>query len=179
VKFATRSTTSSGERRQTGIPIDPVLFIVTFNGVAIITANGPFYSPGIADRACRPGLVRFVEPDGSKMAAAINQDGTINSQTHPAPAGSVVTLWATGLGQTNPPGVDGQMQTNIAAKYLADVQVTIGGAPTAEQYAGPAPSFARLSQINLQIPQTKSGAQPVQLPIGTAPFPQNVQLWVQ
>jgi uncharacterized protein (TIGR03437 family) len=106
--------------------------------VAIITANGPFYSPGIADRACRPGL-----------------------------------------GQTNPPGVDGQMQTNIAAKYLADVQVTIGGAPTAEQYAGPAPSFARLSQINLQIPQTKSGAQPVQRPIGTAPFPQNVQLWVQ
>jgi hypothetical protein len=70
------------------------------------------------------------------------------------------TLWATGLGQTNPPGVDGQMQTNIAAKYLADVQVTVGGAPTAEQYAGPAPSFARLSQINLQIPQTKSGAQP-------------------
>jgi uncharacterized protein (TIGR03437 family) len=111
--------------------------------VAIITANGPFYSRGL--------------------------------QTVP----TVVTLWATGLGQTNPPGVDGQMQTNIAAKYLADVQVTVGGAPTAEQYAGPAPSLARLSQINLQIPQTKSGAQPVQLPIGTAPFPQNVQLWVQ
>jgi uncharacterized protein (TIGR03437 family) len=57
--------------------------------------------------------------------------------------------------------------------------VTIGGAPAAVQYAGPAPDFAGLSQINIQVPQTKSGAQSVQLLIGTAPFPQNVQLWVQ
>jgi uncharacterized protein (TIGR03437 family) len=153
--------------------------VVTFNGVSITNANGPYYAPGLQTVAYRPGLVRFVEPDGSKTAAAINQDGTINSRTHPAPAGSVVTLWATGLGQTNPAGVDGQMQTNIAAKYLADVQVTIGGAPAAVQYAGPAPDFAGLSQINIQVPQTKSGAQSVQLLIGTAPFPQNVQLWVQ
>jgi uncharacterized protein (TIGR03437 family) len=153
--------------------------VVTFSGASITTANGPFYALGLQTVAYRPGLARFVELDGSKTAAAINQDGTINSQTHPAPVGSVVALWATGLGQTSPAGVDGQMQTNTAAKYLANVQVTVGSAPAVVQYAGPAPASAGLSQINIQVPQTKSGAQPVQVLIGTAPFLQNVQLWVQ
>ena len=54
-----------------------------------------------------------------------------------------------------------------------------GGTSQTASYAGPAPAFVGLSQINIQVPQAKSGAQPVQVLIGTAPFPQNVQLWVQ
>jgi uncharacterized protein (TIGR03437 family) len=127
--------------------------------------------------AFQPGLFRFLELDGSATAAAINQDGTINSPTNPAPAGSVVALYATGLGQTSPPGVDGQPLNNLNAKYGADVQVTVNGQPAVVQYAGPAPGFAGLTQINVIIPQTSTG--PVQVLIGTAPFNQPVQLWVQ
>jgi uncharacterized protein (TIGR03437 family) len=127
--------------------------------------------------AFQPGLFRFLELDGSAAAAAINQDGTINSSTHPAPAGSVVALYATGLGITTPPGIDGQPLNNLNAKYGADVQVTVNGLPAQVQYAGPAPGFAGLSQINAVIPRTITG--PVQVLIGTAPFNQPVQAWVK
>jgi uncharacterized protein (TIGR03437 family) len=127
--------------------------------------------------AFRPGLFRFLELDGSATAAAINQDGTINSQTHPAPVGSVVAMYATGLGATTPAGVDGRPLNNLNAKYGAEVQVTVNGQPAVVQYAGPAPGFAGLSQINVRIPQT--GAGPVRVLMGTAPFNQPVQLWVK
>jgi uncharacterized protein (TIGR03437 family) len=38
----------------------------------------------------------FLNPDGS--AAAINEDGTVNSATNPAKVGSYVSIWATGTG---------------------------------------------------------------------------------
>ena len=34
---------------------------------------------------------------------AINEDGTMNSADHPAPRGSIIAFFATGLGQTKPP----------------------------------------------------------------------------
>ena len=37
-------------------------------------------------------------------AAGINQDGTVNSNNNPAPRGSVVSVWATGLGLFLPIG---------------------------------------------------------------------------
>jgi uncharacterized protein (TIGR03437 family) len=162
-----------------GLPANQaVQLTVTFNGVTISTQNVGVVS-GVQTVAYRPGVVRFVEQDGSYVAAAINQDGTINSQAHPAPAGSVVELWATGMGQTNPAGVDGQAQTNTSAKYLSDTQVTLGGTAAVVQYAGPAPGFAGLSQINVQVPPVKSGAEVLQVLIGGAPFLQVVHLWVQ
>ena len=127
--------------------------------------------------AFRPGLFRFLGLDGSASAAAINQDGTINSQAHPAPPKSVVALYATGLGTTTPPGTDGRPLNNLSAKYWANVQVTVNGQQAAVLYAGPAPGFAGLSQINAVIPQTSTG--PVRVLIGTAPFNQPVQVWVK
>ncbi len=42
-------------------------------------------------------------------AAAVNEDGTINSQSNPAQTGSYVSIWATGIGYST--GADGQMAT--------------------------------------------------------------------
>jgi uncharacterized protein (TIGR03437 family) len=53
-----------------------------------------------------PGLFTANET-GSGQAAAVNQDLTINSSSHPAKHGSIISLYATGVGQTTPPGVDG------------------------------------------------------------------------
>jgi uncharacterized protein (TIGR03437 family) len=57
------------------------------------------------------------------------------------------------------------------------VQVTVNGLQAAVLYAGPAPGFAGLSQINAVIPQTSTG--PGQVLIGTAPFNQPVRIWVK
>jgi uncharacterized protein (TIGR03437 family) len=43
------------------------------------------------------------------MAAALNQDGTVNSAANPAPAGSTVSVFATGLGPINPAQADGSL----------------------------------------------------------------------
>ncbi len=37
------------------------------------------------------------------MTYVENEDGTVNDVNHPAPIGSTITLFATGMGATNPP----------------------------------------------------------------------------
>lgn len=49
------------------------------------------------------------DTSGKGQGAVLNQDGSLNSPSHPAAPGSVVVLYGTGAGQTNPPGVDGQV----------------------------------------------------------------------
>src|ERR1035441_8921496 len=51
----------------------------------------------------------FRNSDGT--AASINQDGSLNSAAHPAKAGSIVTIWATGTGSIYPRPTDGQIST--------------------------------------------------------------------
>jgi uncharacterized protein (TIGR03437 family) len=96
------------------------------------------------------------------IAVAINEDGTLNSSSNPAPVGSVVSIWATGTGGESLPGAPGQIAT--AADYSChSCQITyydgqIPG-PDAYQaeivYAGAAPGAAAgVTQINFRIPNT-------------------------
>jgi uncharacterized protein (TIGR03437 family) len=82
-----------------------------------------------------------VNGTGTGQALAFNQDGTPNSQSSPAPVGSVVTFYATGAGQTVPPGVDGVLDRTtpanpalpltafIAYNQVSSVQFSVGQAP--------------------------------------------------
>jgi len=90
-----------------------------------------------------------------EVLAAVNQDGTVNSPDQPAPPGSVVTVYAAGFGQTNPPSVDGQINGNGAlSSALAPVGVAVGDQNAAVLYAGPAPGqVAGIVQINFRVPQ--------------------------
>jgi len=51
----------------------------------------------------------FQKADGT--AAAVNQDGTLNSSANPAKAGAIVSIWATGTGSIYPQPLDGQIST--------------------------------------------------------------------
>jgi uncharacterized protein (TIGR03437 family) len=88
--------------------------------------------------------------------AVTNQDGTVNSKTNPAKAGSYVSLWGTGLGSV--PGVvmDGAVAT-VANNYCSSCQVSFRtfGVDVIEPvlYAGSAPGLIDgLMQINVMIP---------------------------
>jgi uncharacterized protein (TIGR03437 family) len=91
----------------------------------------------------------FLRADGT--VAAINQDGTPNTATNPAQAGSYVSIWATGVGGV--PGLaDGQMATtaqNSTCCVIYDLfqnAYVIGPA-----YAGAAPGTVNgVMQINFQ-----------------------------
>lgn len=116
-----------------------------------------------------PGIFT-ADSTGSGQAAALNQDGTLNSASNPASAGSIITFYATGEGQTNPGGVDGKIANS--SPYPAPIQpvsVTIGDLAGVVQYAGAAPSLvAGVLQINVQVPTgiAASAAVPVVLTVG-------------
>ena len=90
---------------------------------------------------------------GGGQAAALNQDGSVNSSTNPATAGSMLSLFATGLGQTTPPGQDGVIAGDVLPTPNLPVSVWIGGVPAVVSYAGAAPSEVEgVFQINVSIP---------------------------
>lgn len=101
-----------------------------------------------------PGL--FLLPQGA--AAAVNQDGSVNSQTQPASVGSVISAYLTGLGATNPPVATGAAARSTPLSYVsATVTATIGNAAASVQFAGLAPGFTGLCQVNILVPQLAPG----------------------
>jgi len=118
---------------------------------------------------------------GKGQAAAVNSDGSVNGSAHPASAGGFVSLYATGLGQTNPPGSDGALATQPLPQPAQTVTATIGGKSATVQYAGGAPNVVQgVSQINLQIPSGLTpGANAVVISIGGVSSPSGVTIVTQ
>ena len=127
--------------------------------------------------AASPGL--FTQDGSGKNASAtVNADGTLNTPTHPAPAGSFVSLFGTGGGETQPSLADGQ-QDIYASSLTANVQVVLNGSALPTLYAGSAPSLvAGVIQINFLIPQNfpPSAAASVQLSVGGILSPSGVTI---
>ena len=64
----------------------------------------------------------------------LNQNNSLNTTTNPAAAGSVIQVYATGLGT-------GNVTAKLGSETIAS-----------PRYAGPAPGFPGLQQVNLDIP---------------------------
>jgi uncharacterized protein (TIGR03437 family) len=130
-----------------------------------------------------PGIFT-VDSSGHGQGAIVNQDGTVNSQTNPAPAGSIVFVYATGEGQTNPAGVDGKPGDSPAPLPVAQpgVTATIGGLNLPVLYAGGVPGLvAGVLQVNVQIPAgaPSGNAVPIQLSLGGRASQANVTLAIR
>jgi uncharacterized protein (TIGR03437 family) len=135
---------------------------VVYNGVA-----GALFPVGVT--ATAPGILNY--DDGSGQAVVGNQDYSANGASNPAAIGSVITVYATGEGQTTPPGVDGLPATNFnnLPKPNAAVTVTIGGLPATVNYAGAAPDeVAGLLQLSVTVPAgvTPGASVPILLTVG-------------
>jgi uncharacterized protein (TIGR03437 family) len=91
---------------------------------------------------------------GTGQGAIVNQDGTINGPGHPAPRGSVVSIFGTGEGQTAPPGVDGSFVATSNLRHpLLPVTVSLGGQSAEVLYSGSAGNqISGLFQVNVRVP---------------------------
>jgi len=118
---------------------------------------------------------------GRSQAAALNGDSTPNSALNPASRGSVVVLYMTGEGQTDPQGQDGRVIASDLRKPLLPVGATIGGQPAEVLYAGSAPGMVSgVCQVNLRIPLNIDAAtQPVEVQIGGIPSQRGVTIEVR
>ena len=157
------------------VAITPLGLPVGVNVPMVVQTGGVQVTKAVPTVQFLPGLYRSVELDGSETVIAVNQDGTLNASSNPAPAGSVVSFYGTGFGQTSPPMSDGQ-PPSINETYAQTVAVTINNVPANVEYAGPLPGYAGMTQINVQVPATTTG--PVQIQMGSAPFRQTVRLWI-
>src|SRR5262249_1475418 len=83
---------------------------------------------------------------GSPPAGAIgNQDGSLNTPAKPLTRGQVLVIYATGLGSVTA-GKSGLSTAN------APVSVILNGSELPAAFAGLAPGFIGLNQINVAIP---------------------------
>ena len=106
-------------------------------------------------QATSPALFS-VDATGVGQIAAINAaDGTVNSQAHPAKAGTFVSLFGTGEGVVPGAPPDGVAPTG-AVSTTEKPQVYINGPnyldPGDVNYSGLAPGFVGLWQINAKVP---------------------------
>jgi hypothetical protein len=127
--------------------------------VSVVVGGTVLLNAALSIVPSAPGI--FTVPGGTGPAGAANQDGTVNSDANPAVQGSVVTFYATGIG-------------------VGAVSVQIGGAAAQVLYAGNAPGFVGVSQIDATVPSgLSSGALALSVQAGSAQSQPGVTIAVQ
>ena len=83
----------------------------------------------------------------------MNQDGTLNGVLNPAGRGTVLQVFVTGLGAVAPSVASGGPAPNSPlSRATAAVSATLDGRPVPVLFAGLAPGFIGLGQVNVLAP---------------------------
>ncbi|HWR52152.1 MAG TPA: hypothetical protein VN428_13660, partial [Bryobacteraceae bacterium] len=113
------------------------------------------------------GPAVFTVAGGKGTVVAIDRDNAYNSALNPAPSGTILTFWATGEGQTTPAGITGRLAGDLLPSPVLPVTLKIGGLPAEILYAGAAPGFAGLMQVNASVPDAlPPGTHSLELTVG-------------
>ncbi len=134
--------------------------------VRLADTDEPIAGGNLIVTPTQPGLFT-VSQDGAGQALALNQDGSINSAANPATRGSVISLFGTGQGPTNPTVGDGEaapasplavttaQPTVTAADCIRpnSMCVQIGAKFGEPLFSGLAPGYVGLWQVNVKIPE--------------------------
>ena len=129
-----------------------------------VQSNGTTAGPvGLTIQSAAPGV--FMHAGG--RAPAINQDGTLNLPTNPAPVGSFISVYLTGQGLVDRPVASGAAAPiGALSNTVAQTTATIGGVPATVSFSGLAPGLVGLCQVNLLVPNLPAGDQTVIVTIG-------------
>jgi uncharacterized protein (TIGR03437 family) len=108
-------------------------------------------------------------------------DNSLPFPTQVAAPGDVLLLYATGLGPVSPALAPGTLAPG-AASLTVPFTITLGGAkvdPANILYAGAAPTFAGLYQINLRVPaSTPAGPQPISIIVDGVASPPSASVYI-
>jgi uncharacterized protein (TIGR03437 family) len=101
--------------------------------------------------AVSPAIYRVTNQNGT-------QNGPQGSDAEPAPVGSVISVYGTGGGQTDPPSATGSVSPQAALPLANSVTATIGGKPAAVMFAGASPGdLTGVFRLDIQTPAGVTG----------------------
>jgi uncharacterized protein (TIGR03437 family) len=112
---------------------------------AVVQATAPgLYSQGVLGDS---------SPVSWAIAKAVDQNYKPITVDNPAVQGSIITVYATGLGTTNPTYPAGQVPPSSPLYYTSTpTNASIGGAAADVLFAGLAPGFPGAYQMNIKVP---------------------------
>jgi uncharacterized protein (TIGR03437 family) len=143
------ATASIGSQEQINFQV-PYELAGTSRATLVVTANGRSSSPvDVPIAAAQPEVFMI----GDDLPAVTTASGEPVRPDSGAARGSVVTIYATGLGGVmNAPASGRAAVADPLSRVVSPVEVRIGGVAAPVSFAGLAPGFAGLYQINAQIP---------------------------
>jgi uncharacterized protein (TIGR03437 family) len=119
--------------------------------VVVVTNQIRSLAATVAIAPAAPGLYT-VNSAGFGQGIVANEDSSLNSAQNPARIGSVIAIFGTGFGATDPPLVPGQAPGNTLSVTLTKPVVFIGGVAAEVQFSGLVPGTAGAYQVNARIP---------------------------
>jgi uncharacterized protein (TIGR03437 family) len=131
-----------------------------------ITSDGKVSNPvALTVAGTMPGLYT-INGVGVGQLAATHQDGTVNSEQNRASKGGVAVLYAVGLGALNPSLSTGQAApASPLSTTTASAFAYIDGILAPVAFAGAAPGYPGLYQINVRIPENVSSGSKAGVPL--------------
>jgi len=131
---------------------------IDYSAGNVVTVPIQAYAPGLFEWT--PGVV----------AALAGGTNAILNQANPATRGTVVNIYANGLGPVNNQPASGESAPasgNPACNTTSAVTVKIGNDTVTPTFAGLAPGYPALYQITLTVPTDLAvGSQPVTVTVG-------------
>jgi uncharacterized protein (TIGR03437 family) len=117
-----------------------------------------------------PGIFT-VNQSGSGAGVVTHANFSLVNASSPAKAGEYLSIFCTGLGALQPPVPTGGGAPVPPPLVTASVTAAIGGVPAQVTFAGAAPGFVGLYQVNVQVaPGTPPGSQqPLELRVNGLP----------
>jgi uncharacterized protein (TIGR03437 family) len=133
-----------------------------------IVASGGTIDALIAVADIAPAI--FQVPYGASLIPAIvHLDGRLVSVDAPASRGEWLVLFGTGLGKVTPSLPAGVPASTLTLyRAVTTVHVIVSGVDAEVGFAGLAPGYAGLNQINFRVPDSASDQARVQITAGTA-----------
>ena len=124
----------------------------------VVTRNGEESPPEPASMAEFAPAV-FLNPATGEPIIQRHPDGALITAANPAKPGDVLIIFVTGIGGvSNPPATGAAAAASPLAQARVTPVVTVGGEGTQVFFAGLAPFFVGLGQVNIQLPESLATA---------------------
>jgi len=150
---------------------------VNANQQLLISSNGVYSLPEtVVVATASPAIFTQNESgSGAGVIVVYHSGGSVyeTSPTQPASAGDLLLIYCDGLGPVNPAVADGATAPTAPpfAATVNPVTATIGGVPATVSFAGLAPGYTGVYQVNVTVPQGVAPGPNVPIVLTVTGFP--------